>query len=249
MPGYCKEALVRFGHQLNKMRDQPHRHKFPVYGRTVQYAKPLDATPRLSEEKKKFVQQVTGTFLYYARCVDPTMLIALSAIAADQANPTEATLEKTLFFLDYVATHPDAILTYRASDMVLHVHSDASYLTEPKARSRAGGHFFMGSNSKDTDNNGAVLNTAQIMCNVMPSAAAAEIVALFDNPRVAIPARVLLKEMGHPQPPTPVQTNNTTAHGFVTRNLNPKATKSTDMNYWFMRDKRDQKQFRYYWKK
>ena len=83
----------------------------------------------------------------------------------------------------------------------------------------------------------------------MPSAAAAEIGALFVNTRLAIPVRNLLIEMGHPQPPTPVQTDNTTAHGFVTKNLNPKATKSTDMNYWYMRDKQDQKQFNYYWKK
>ena len=99
----------------------------------------------------------------------------------------------------------------------------------------------MDSNSKDTDNNGAVLNTAQIMRNVMPSAAAAEIGALFANTRTAIPARVLLEEMDHPQPPTPVQTDNTTTHGFVTKNLNPKATKSIDMNQWYMRDKADQK--------
>ena len=157
-------------------------------------------------------------------------------------------MEKTLFFLDYVASHPDAILTYKASDMVLHVHSDASYLTEPRARSRAGGHFYLAGAEDDT-NNGAVLNPATIIRNVMPSAAAAEIGALYLNTRLAIPTRRLLEDIGHSPPPTPVQTDNTTAHGFVTRNLNPKATKSIDMNYWFMRDKSDQKQFRYYWKR
>ena len=58
-----------------------------------------------------------------------------------------------------------------------------------------------------------------------------------------------LQELCHPQPPTPIQTDNTTAHGFVTKNLNPKATKSVDMNYWYMRNKQDQKQFNYYWRK
>ena len=107
----------------------------------------------------------------------------------------------------------------------------------------------MSGDSTEAGNNGAVLNTAQIIRNVMPSAAAAEIGALFINTRLAIPTRRLLAEMGHPQPPTPVQTDNTTAHSFVTKNLNPKATKSLDMNLWFMRDKSDQKQFHYYWKK
>ena len=107
----------------------------------------------------------------------------------------------------------------------------------------------MAKKGDEPDNNGAVLNVAQIICNVMPSATAAEIGALFVNTRLAIPTRRTLAEMGHPQPPTPVQTDNTTAHGFVTKNLNPKATKSLDMNLWFMRDKSDQKQFHYYWRK
>ena len=80
--------------------------------------------------------------MYYARAVDATMLVALSAIASDQSGPTAKTMAKTLRFLDYVATHPDAILTFSGSKMVLDVHSDVSDLTEPKARSRAGGHFF-----------------------------------------------------------------------------------------------------------
>ena len=61
------------------------------------------------------------------------MLTALSAIASAQANPTQETMKKCKKFLNYAATHPDAVLTYRASDMVLACHSDASYLIEPKA--------------------------------------------------------------------------------------------------------------------
>ena len=51
--------------------------------------------------------------------------------------------------LDYAAAHPHAIITYHASNMVLAGHSDASYLSETKARSRAGGHFFMSSDTAD----------------------------------------------------------------------------------------------------
>ena len=88
-------------------------------------------------------------------------------------------MEKAKLLLDYVATHPDAVLTYSKSNMILAVHSDASYLTEPKARSRAGGHFFMSNQDKNPPNNGAVLNIAKIIKNVMTSAADAEIGALF----------------------------------------------------------------------
>ena len=69
------------------------------------------------------------------------MMVALSAISSRQATPTEATMDKAKYFLDYVESHLDAILSYSASDMVLAAHSDASYLTKPKARSRSGGFF------------------------------------------------------------------------------------------------------------
>ena len=107
----------------------------------------------------------------------------------------------------------------------------------------------MSSNSTHSKDNGAVLNIAKIMKNVMTSAAEAEIGALYLNSRQAIPARRLLEEMGHKQPPTPIQTDNTTAFGFVSKIMVPKATKSTDMKYWWMRDRSDLKNFRYYWGK
>ena len=97
----------------------------------------------LGKENKKYIQQVLGTFLYYARAADPTILVALSAIASEQASPTKSTMKKVDQFLDYAASQEQAVLTYEASDMVLAVHSDASHLSESKARSRAGGHFFM----------------------------------------------------------------------------------------------------------
>jgi hypothetical protein len=44
---------------------------------------------------------------------------------------------------DNLATHPDTKVCFGASYMAINIHSDASYLTESKARSRACGHFFM----------------------------------------------------------------------------------------------------------
>ena len=107
---------------------------------------------------KTFVQQVTGTFLYHVRTVDAIMLLALSAIASDQAARTKNTMKKTLKFLDYVTTHPGAILTYSANNMNLNVHSDASYLCKPNTKIRAGGYSFLLNNEEDPQDNGAVLN-------------------------------------------------------------------------------------------
>ena len=75
------------------------------------------------------------------------------------------------------------------------------------------------------------------------SAAKAEIGVIFINSRQAIPAKNTVEEMGHVQPPTPIQTNNTTTLGFGSRNLQPKATKSADMKYWWLWDRSDQKIF------
>jgi hypothetical protein len=219
-----------------------------LYGATVQYAKPEDRSRLLSKEEKKYIQQVIGTFLYYGRAVDSTMFTTLSSIASTQAAPTAETLANIKTFLDYAATHQDAIITYRASNMVLVVHSDASYLSEPKARSRAGGHFSMSADTNDPPNNGAVLNIAQLIKSVMSSAAEAELGALYINAREAVPQRQLLEEMGHPQPPTPIQTDNSTALGVVTSNIQPRRTKAMDMRFHWLRCREAQNHFRFYWR-
>ena len=90
-------------------------------------------------------------------------------------------MKKAQKFMDYAATHPDAVLTYRSSNMHLAVVSDASYISEPKARSRAGGHFFLASNVPIPANNEAVLNTANLIRTVISSAAEAEMGAIFLN--------------------------------------------------------------------
>ena len=52
---------------------------------------------------------------------------------------TEATLDATMYLLNYASTHPNAEIIYRASDMILHIDSDAAYLVAPEAQSRTGG--------------------------------------------------------------------------------------------------------------
>ena len=249
MPEYISSALKRFKHDRpDKVQHQPHAHTPPSYGAKVQYAKEESDEPELDNDKKKFIQQVLGTFLYYARAVDSTMLVALSAIASEQAHPTAATLQKVKQFLDYAASQEEAVLTYHASDMVLAIHSDASYLSESKARSRAGGHFFMSNDHADPPNNGAVLNIAQIIRAVMSSAAEAEIGAMYINAREAVPTRKTLEELGHPQPKTPMQTDNTTALGVVNNNIQPRRTKAMDMRFHWLRDREAQRQFQFFWR-
>ena len=105
--------------------------------------KPEDTTPTLNKKTTKFIQEVTGAFLFYSHAINSIMLTALSAIAAKQANPTAKMLLKTKQNLDYSATNDKAIVMYQKSNIILAIHSDVSYASEPKARSMAGEHFFM----------------------------------------------------------------------------------------------------------
>jgi hypothetical protein len=176
------------------------------------------------------------------------MLTALSSIASAQAEPTEATMANVKHFLNYAATHQNAVLTYHTSDMVLVIHSNASYSSKQKACSRAGGHFFMSSDTTDLANNRAVLNIAQLIKAIMSLVAEAELGALHINARKAVPTRNLLQEMGHPQPPTPIQTDNSTALGVVTSKIQPRQTKAMDMQFYWLRDRDTHKQFKFFWR-
>ena len=117
-------------------------------------------------------------------------------------------MRETLQLLNYLATQEDIVLSYHASDMVLAVHSNASYLSKPKACSRAGGHFFLSSDTTVSPNNGAALNIAHIIKNLMSSATKAELAGLCIMARKAVYIRLMLKELGHKQPPTPLQMLN-----------------------------------------
>ena len=141
------------------------------------------------------------------------------------------------WLLDYIAINLEAILTYESSDMILVVHSDASYLSKANARSRVGGHFFCSSDVSDPPNNGAILNISKILKAVMSSAAKAELGALYINVNEAVPMRQLLMEMGHKQPKTPIQTDNTTAYGcrVINHNIQPRRTKAMDMRFHWQR--------------
>ena len=151
-------------------------------------------------------------------------------------------------FIDYVATYSKAIIPYHASDMVLSAHSNASYLSESKTRSRAGGYFFMSNGSPIPANNRSFITISQIIKSVMSSAAEAELGALFINCRKAIPATHALEAMGHKQPPTTMQTDNTTSHRVVTNNIVRKRHKYIDMKLHWLRCIIPQKTFRHYWK-
>ena len=115
-----------------------------AYGQRIQLTE-TDDSPLCSDEDAKFIREVVGVFMYYARAIDITMATPLSKLSIGQARPTTRTLDAVMYFLQYAATYPDATLTYYPSDMRLVIYSDASYLSETNARSRAGGLHYLSS--------------------------------------------------------------------------------------------------------
>ena len=257
MPGYVEKALNRFTHGPPKRpQHAPHAWVQPTYGATTQYTALEDTSAPLNANGIKRLQEIIGVLLYYARAIDSTMLVALGTLASAQTKGTEATARAAAQLLDYAATHPDAVLQYNASDMILHVHSDASYLSEKEARSRAGGLFFLSSRPSTTPDsdpppplNGAIHIVSSIMRNVLASATEAEVGALFHNCQDACMLRTTLDEMGHPQPATRVQTDNACAEGIVNNTVRQRRSKAIDMLFYWVGDRVKLGQFIVHWKK
>jgi hypothetical protein len=220
MPGYVSNVLSKFQHDSPKHpQHTPSRCVTPVYGAKTQYAT-TGETPPLTAQKYLTIQKVIGSVLYYARAVDPTVLMPLNDIATEQTKATEKTQAAANQMLDYLATHPDSTIRYHASDMILNIHSDASYLSVSKARSRLGGLFFLGNKSPEQETlSGSILNVAVIIKNVVASAAESEVGACFHKAQSGAPLRVTLTELGHTQPPTPLRTDNSTAYGIVNETI------------------------------
>jgi hypothetical protein len=249
MPGYVSSVLSKFQHDAPKHpQHTPSKYGTPVYGAKTQY-ETKDETPPLTAKQCLTIQKVTGSVLYYTRAVDPTVLMPLNDIATEQTKMTEKTQAATNQLLDYLATHPDATIRYHASDMILHIHSDASYLSVSNARSRLGGLFFCCDKSPQADNlNGSILNVASVIKNVVASAAESEVGACFQNAQSGAPLIVTLAELGHIQPPTRLHTDNSTAFGILNKTIKQKRSKAMDMRYHWLTDRVSQKQFDVYWR-
>jgi hypothetical protein len=250
MPGYIKAALHKYQHAApTRPEHAPHTWNPPVYGAKTQYVENKTTSPALSAKDINKLQQLTGTLLYYARAVDPTLIMPINVLASEQSKTTADTAEKVIKRLNYCNTHQETKIRYHASDMILYIHSDASYLSEREARSRAGGFFYMGY-SADTAKkltNGAILIISTVLKHVMSSAAEAEIGAVFINAKEGAVLRTTLEELGHPQPPTPLETDNTTATGYSNGTIKQKCTKAMDTRFYWIKDRVKQGQFNVYW--
>jgi hypothetical protein len=247
MLGYIKDALHKYQHPAPaRPKHSPHTWNPPIYCAKKRFVSDTKPRPTLLDKDVNTLQQLTGTVIYYARAVDPTLIMPINVLASEQSNATEETSYKVIKMLNYCNTHPDTNIRYRASDMILHIHSDASYLSESEAKSRAGGFFYMGNTAKNDKKltKGAILIVSKVLQYVMSSAAEAEIGAVFINAKEVAVLRATLEELGHNQPPTPLETDNTTDIGYSDGTIKQKRTNAMDMRFYWIKDRVKQGQFK-----
>ena len=236
-----------------KNQHSPHRWNQPTYCTKTLYANIKNAD-LVDAQSTLYVQQLCGTFLYYSIAVDQTMLVAFNAITTSQSHTITTTIQDIVWLLNYASTHPDATLHYHASNMILHVDRDVSYLCKECTCSWYGGFFLLANqlvNNGDKPptlptNNDAIHTLCQIIQNVVSSLVEAEIGATFINDKDALPIRTTIEELGHPQPPTPMKVDNTTAVGFANNTIKQKRSKAIAMHFYWIRDRTRQVQFKIY---
>ena len=255
VPEYCYKAILRFKHTLPfKPQHSPYPCQPPKYGQLIQYASipPSPSECKLSPQQLQELQEITGTFRWYADAIDSTMSMPVSSLSTDTNNIKKSELHRRKNqYLDYAATHPNA------SGMHLWAHTDASYLSESKARSRDGGFYFLSDKPSlpilPTDPppplNGAIAVKSKIIDAVTSSAEEAETGAGFYNAKELLPLRQTLEELGHPQGPTPLQFDNMSATQILKNEVSQKRSKAMDMRYYWLRDRAKQQQFHMHWKK
>jgi hypothetical protein len=154
----------------------------------------IDTSCPSSPDTIKHVQDIVSTLLFYGKAVNPTLLAALSSIAARQANGTTGVSKSCQQLLDYVATHLNASICYKACNMILAVHTNASYLLEQNCKNRASAHFYLTNHDEKEFNNGAILTLSSIIKHIMSSASEVKLAALATVANLPFPFAQLSKK-------------------------------------------------------
>ena len=156
MPTYISDAAIRFNIDISKKIENPFASENHTDENNNQNSNPL------TEIQRKRLQQIIGVILYYARAIDSLVLTRISKLSTQQSKATFSTLKAAERVIQYLATQPDASITYHKSNMKLICYSDASYQNESESRSRCGGIFFLGTNDT-TLINGPILCKSSII--------------------------------------------------------------------------------------
>lgn len=130
--------------------------------------------------------------------------------------------------MDYAHSNPNVELCFCANNMILQTDSYKTYQVATNARGQAARYHYCRSQD-GTQFNGPIHVIAEIIKNVMASAMEVKIAALYINAQALIVYWQTLIDMGHPQPPTVIPTDNKTACGIVNGTIKQQRSKAIDM--------------------
>ena len=106
MPNYVPKQLLTYGRPPPKLAQHTPFEPIPInHGAKSNTIIHEDPGKLLGDADKNYIQQILGSFLYYAQAIDITILLALNDIATQQAKPTESTMKRVYQLLDYMDTH------------------------------------------------------------------------------------------------------------------------------------------------
>ena len=245
IPGYIHKLLQRFPPPTHGA-SSPAVYTPPNYGAKVQ-TPIVDSSPPLSAPEITDIQAICGALLYYCIAVDPTGYPAVTALASEQSHATTKTRLSANRLLAYFKKYPDNELILKACNMRLHQQADGSYLSRAGSRSVAGGISYLG-NDDPTEINGAIHVMSTVIPTIMSSVGETEYVACFLTGQHGAGFRQVLEDLGYPQPPTYILTDNECAEGIANDTIKPKRTKSIEMQYHWIRDRVARNQFIVAWR-
>ncbi len=248
MPHYIPKALKRFGITEPRRTKAPMAYVPPVYGAAVQRPS-RDTLPALDAAGITRIQQIVGVLLYYSRAIDTTLSTALNKISTRMSTPTTDLAATAEHALHYAGTHPNACLVFRASKMKLVLHTDASYNSETRARSRAGLFAFLGDDASIDELNAPLLCTSSIVPTVVTAVSEAEYASACLGGKQAVPIRHTLHALGYHQGTTTLICDNSCATGLANDSVKQRRSKCIDVQYHWIRDQVGLKTFRVIWRK
>ena len=253
MPTYIAKALEKYCPQgPPPAQDSPAVYHSPERGRKGPQmdrpADPHDEIP-LTPEQSKFVQQVTGTLLYYAIALDATILPAVTFVASEQSKATQSVMDAVTHLLGYVAHHANNMLVFRASYMKMHIQSDGSHLSRSESRSVAGAFYYLGDTQDPTLLNGPIdVVSSLIPVIITASAAETEYACVFLSAQRGTSLRQTLIDLGYPQDNTIILCDNSCAVGLANNSVKAKRSKAIDMRFHWIQDRVSQGQFQVIWR-
>jgi len=244
-PGYIQQMAKELNLVKGKYVGSPIIYHSTKYSSNPQMEE-VDDSPKAIPKQIKFLQKLVGKLLFYTLLVDPPIAVAVNRLASAQSQATEQTMTAATRLIQYCLHHPDATITYYASDMQLVCHSDASHDSEPKSRSRIAGVWFAGSDSTNQFEgpnipkprlNGCIGFMSTKAPTVCAGAYESEYAGLWGNVSHLEPIRQTFEDLGHKQGPTRIIYDNTVSGDIANRSCKMKRSKMVAKQYHWIQER------------